>query len=235
MTEIKTSRSIFSTPNLLIGALTVNAIAIGLSEVQRRGLTIRTDRILAENLQRQTRTIDEYAKRINTLNAEIRELRRTATDAQQVIGSLQTIVGIGLNLDRHELETRVIKRLTDGKQIVVQFDQNPSEAHDSKGNILCGPDAESGYLGVFIAGQRYAINYDAAARTWTGAGPSQNANYNSKTRMCGTNTLTYGLEKLGADVSPNKDDLVLWGERLKLDGLNVLRSGHKVGSVIWLD
>lgn len=55
MTEVETSRSIFSTRNLLIGALTVNAIAIGLSEVQRRGLTIRTDSILAENLQRQTR------------------------------------------------------------------------------------------------------------------------------------------------------------------------------------
>src|SRR5579871_5458517 len=51
----------------------------------------------------------------------------------------------------------VVNALNAGKAVMVQFDANPAEDHDENGFVVCGPQANQGYLGVFIAGERYEV------------------------------------------------------------------------------
>jgi len=210
-----------STRTILVVAILLNVVAIGLSEVQRRSLTYRIENLIVRHESvRQTEA--------NRAQANLNEQEKRLADLQSAINALQIFIKDGRFASRQDIEKAIEQRLNAGKNIIIRFDQSDKETRDNNGAILCGPQAETGYLGVFIAGFEYVVSYDSRKHEWKGAGPVQ-----SRPR-CRAQTEVFGPKELREEVSP-KDAIVLWGARFKLQGLDVYLAEQKVGQVAWAD
>jgi hypothetical protein len=216
-----------STRTLLVCALLFSVIAIGLSEVQRRSLVYRIESLISR--QEETRKSEAASLETNLVD----QGKRLA-DLQLSIDALQLLIKDGHFASRQEIQTAIGKRLIGGKTIVFRFDENDRETRDAAGAILCGPEAESGYLGVFIAGEQYRVSYDYVTHRWTGSGPAQTRSRSKESAGCPHVSATYGPKELGRAVDPT-DILVLWGTSFKLDGLDLLLGGRRVGRVVWVN
>lgn len=221
------SQAWISTRTLLVGTLLFSVIAIGLSEVQRRSLVSRIESLISRQ---------EEARRGETarLEANLVDQGKRLADLQSSIGALPLLIKDGHFASRQEIQTAIGKRLIDGKTIVLRFDDSNLESRDAAGAILCGPEAESGYLGVFVAGEEYRVSYDRVTHRWTGSGPAQNKSRSSESTGCPYFSATYGPKDLGQAVDPT-EALVLWGTSLKLNGLDLLLDGRRVGRIVWVD
>lgn len=204
-----------STRTLLVCTLLFCVIAIGLSEVQRRSLIYRIESLISRQ---------EDARKVDSAKL---------ADLQSSVGALQILIKDGHFASRQELQAAIERRLIDGKTVVLRFDDSDLETRDASGAILCGPLAETGYLGVFIAGERYTVSYDHLARRWTASGPAQSGSRDKNSASCQQLSAAYGPKELGRAVDP-KGALVLWGALLKLDGLDVLLDGRRVGRIVWV-
>lgn len=203
----KSAKAFISTRTILIGAVLLNLVAIGLSEVQRRNLTYRIEKEIVGQGQR-------------------------IAEMQAAMGALSVLTKDGRFATPRDIQTAIGQRLADGRSIVIRFDDSPLEARDSAGVIPCGPEVKSGYLGGIVAGEEYAISYDRSSHLWTGSGPAQSAVRDAATGKCGRVSSAYGPEQLKKIVTPT-EALILWGASFKLDGLDVLSGDKKVGRVIW--
>lgn len=212
----KQSQAWISTRALLVCALIFNVAAIGLSEVQRRGLVYRIESLISRQ--------EEARKEDSTRLA----------DLQSSVGALQVLIKDGHFASRQEIQTAIGTRLIDGRTVVLRFDDSNLETRDTAGAILCGPEAESGYLGVFVAGEQYRVSYDHIAHRWTGSGPAQTRLRSKESISCPLLSATYGPKELGQAVDP-ADILILWGTSLKLDGLDLWLDRRRVGRIIWVD
>ncbi len=202
-------------------------VALCLAEVQRRSLV----NDIGEFIQRQGQAYRDEAERIR---AEVSEQGKLIAEMQSAVGALRVLTKDGRFSSSEDVGHAIDNRLQEGKKIVIRFDSSNLESRDPKGAILCGPDAENGYLGVFVAGEEYAIRFDSATHQWIGSGPAQNKTYDGTTSSCMIQTAAYGPAELHEIVLPG-GILVLWGARLKMSGLQVFLSGHKVGRVVWVD
>lgn len=205
-----------STRTILIGALLFNFVAIGLSEVQRRALIHRTESLIS-GLER---NLSVQGKHLASMNASV--------------GALSILIQNGHFASKQEIETRIEQSLIEGKSVVIRFHDSTQEWRDADGAIRCGPEASQSFLGIFVAGEEYRISYDKQNQKWTGAGPAQNGTRDSETAKCANLVATYGPKELQAAVAP-VGALVLWGTKLKLDGLDILLEGRPVGRVVWVE
>jgi len=199
-----------------MGVLLFNLIAIGLSEVQRRALIYRTENLIS-GLER---NLSIQGKHLASMNASV--------------GGLSILIQNGHFASRQEIETRIEQSLIEGKSLVVRFDDSKLEWRDADGAIRCGPEASQSFLGIFVAGEEYRISYDKQNQKWTGAGPAQNGTRDRETAKCTNLAAVYGPKELHAAVAP-VGVLVLWGTKLKLDGLDILLDGRQVGRVVWVE
>ena len=223
---IKPSSQVWiSTRTLLVCTLLFSIIAMGLSEVQRRSLVYRIENLVSRQ---------EEARRSETarLEANLVDQEKRLADLQSSIGALPLLIKDGHFASRQEIQAAIGKRLIDGKTIVFRFDDSNLESRDASGAILCGPEAESGYLGVFVAGEQYRVSYDRVTHRWTGSGPVQDRPRGKSSTSCQEFSATFGPTEMGRVTDPS-NDLVLWGALFKLDGLDVLLGGRRVGRIIW--
>lgn len=220
-----------STRTILVGVLIFNVVAIALSEVQRRSLVDRTEQTAINLVQSRNREaaleMDRLQKVVNDLNSQMKAITWSAA-------SLRIVAGNSLPIDKRKLEAQIVDRLNSGKAVVVLFEDDAREDRDKDGRIRCGAGTEAGYLGAFVAGERYTIAYDRNTGEWTGTGAAQTLGFDPASQTCKSSTSVYGRKELKADVQPGKN-LVLWGAQFQLDGLDVMRGGQKVGSVAWFD
>lgn len=225
MPSKQSSQAWISTRTLLICALLFSVIAIGLSEVQRRSLVYRIESLISRQ---------EEARRSETARLEVNLLDqgKRLAELQSSIGALPLLIKDGHFASRQEIQVAIGKRLIEGKTIVFRFDESSLETRDAAGAILCGPEAESGYLGVFVAGEQYRVSYDRVTHRWTGSGPAQTRPRSKESTDCPHFSATYGPKELGQAVDP-ADTLILWGASLKLDGLDILLDGRRVGRIVW--
>lgn len=173
--------------------------------------------------------------RVERIETVVSRLNQRILDMQRSVGMLQVLVGDNANIDRKQLEARVIQRLNDGKEIVLHFDGSDDEDRDTDGKIRCGPEAANGYLGVFIATEAYSVRYDKETHTWTASGPVQSFPYDPATGNCRSQTSGFSADELREKIRPDDNELVLWGARFRFDGLNVYYIDRKVGYVTWFD
>lgn len=209
----------FSTRALVLYALAFNVVVVVLAEVQRRALVYRIE----EMIERQDNVRKDEALR---LQANIAEQGKRLAEMRSAVGALQVLTKNGRFASAEDAKKAILNRLDDGKKIIIHFDDNELEDRDSSGAILCGPEAERGYLGVFIAGADYVVSYDAQKHEWFGSGPAQNR------PKCLNLKSEFGPKELRAVVTP-QDAIVLWGGRFDLRGLDLYLSGQKVGRVVW--
>lgn len=214
MSSKQSSQARISTRTLLVCTLLFSIIAIGLSEVQRRSLVYRMEGLISRQ---------EELRKSDSANL---------ADLQSSVAALQILIKDGHFASKQEIQAAIAKRLIDGKTIIFRFDESNLETRDTAGAILCGPEAESGYLGVFVAGEQYRVSYDRVTRRWTGSGPAQTRSRSKESTGCPHFSATYGPKELGQAVDPT-DILILWGASLKLDGLDLLLDGRPVGRIIW--
>ena len=205
----------FSTRALLCYALAFNVVVVVLAEVQRRSLVYRIE----EMVERQDDGRKDEARRIH---AEIGEQGKRLAEMQS---AAQVLTKNGRFASSQDVEAAIVRKLEEGKQIIIRFDDSDLENRDSSGAVLCGPEAENGYLGVFIAGAEYTVNYERQTHQWIGTGPVQSR------PSCRGQSSPFGPKELGAEVSPH-EAIVLWGGRFKLRGLDVYLSDQKVGRVV---
>lgn len=220
---------LISTRMLLIGAIAFNVIAMCLAEMQRYGLSEKNRETLVR-LEKEWSA--EQSGRIDQLNKTISSLEKQTNELRWSMGALQILAGSGT--DRRRIEAEIARRLDEGKTIVLQFDDNVGEGRD-EGRIRCGPTEKEGYLGVFAASEKYSISYDKNSHEWKGRGPAYSSAYNPKIGTCADRTATYGPKELGSVVQPSSGAIVLWGSAFQLDGLDVMKSGQKVGSIGSID
>lgn len=216
MSRTKPTPVRISTRAILIGVLLFNFIAIGLSEVQRRALISHTESLIS----RLERDLSVQGKHLASMNASV--------------GALGILIQNGHFASKREIETRIEQSLIEGKSVVIRFDASKLEWRDGDGAIRCGPEASQSFLGIFVAGEEYKISFDKQSRRWMGAGPAQNSTRDPETAKCANLVATYGPQELGAPVAP-LGVLVLWGTKLKLDGLDVLLDGRRVGRIVWVE
>lgn len=216
MPSKRSSQVWISTRTLLVCTLLFSIVAIGLSEVQRRSLVYRIEGLISRQ---------EEARKADSANL---------ANLQSSVGALQVLLKDGNFASRQELQSAIGRRLIDGKTVVVRFDDSDRETRDAAGAILCGPEAESGYLGVFVAGEKYRVSYDRLTHRWTAAGPVQNGSREKSSASCQQQSAAYGPKELGHAVDPN-GVLVLWGALFNLDGLDVLKDGQRVGRIVWVN
>ena len=216
-----------STRAILIGAIIFNVIAVGASEVQRRGLTYRIEELILKQ---------DKARSDETMRIEkgIADQGRRVADMQSAIGALRVLIKDGRFASTSDIETAIAQRLTDGSSITIRFDNSALETRDGTGAILCGPEAASGYLGAFVAGEEYTISYDKSSQQWTGFGPAQSMARDKATGKCTNLKNVYGPKDLHKTVTP-ADALILWGATLKLNGLDISFEDKKVGRVVWVN
>lgn len=226
MPSKRSSQVWISTRTLLVCTLLFSIIAIGLSEVQRRSLVYRIEALISRQ---------EDARRSATarLEANLADQGKRLAELQSSIGALPILIKDGHFASRRELQTAIGRRLLDGKTVVFRFDDSNLETRDAAGAILCGPEAEGGYLGVFVAGEQYRVSYDRVTQRWTGSGPAQSRSRSKDSTNCPHFGATYGPKELGQTVDPT-DALILWGATLKLDGLNLFLDGRRVGRIVWV-
>jgi len=205
-----------STRAILIGALLFNLVAIGLSEVQRRTLVHHTEGLISDLGQ----NIRDQGKHLATMNDSI--------------GALSVLIKDGHFASKQEINARIEQLLVQGKSVVIRFDDSKLEWRDAQGAIQCGPEASQSFLGIFVAGEEYRISYDKQNQKWTGAGPAQNGTRDRETAKCANLVAAYGPKELHATVAP-AGVLVLWGTKLKLDGLDITLDGRDVGRVVWVE
>jgi hypothetical protein len=216
-----------STRAILIGAVLFNVIAVGFSEVQRRGLTYRIEEvILKQDKVRKDETV--------RIENEIADQGRRVAEMRSAIGALPVLIKDGRFASTPDVEAAIAQRLTEGNSIIIRFDNNTLETRDGAGAILCGPEAASGYLGAFVAGEEYTISYDKLSHQWTGSGPAQSMARDQATGKCTNFKNVYGPKELHKIVTP-ADALILWGASLKLNGLDISLEDKKVGRVVWVD
>lgn len=227
MLSNQSAQSWISTRALLIGALLFSVIAIGLSEVQRRSLVYRIENLIFA--QEKTRQAE-----IVRLEASLADQGKRLTDLQLSIGALQILIKNDHFASKDEIQSAIGKRLIDGKNVILRFDDSDRETRNSAGAILCGAEAEGGYLGVFVAGEQYTVSYDHLTHRWTGSGPAQNRSNTNDSTSCLRVSATYGPKELGQAVEP-VGALVLWGALLQLDGLDLLLNGQRVGRIVWVN
>jgi len=220
-----------STRAILTGAVLFNVVAIGLSEVQRRGLIYRAEEMMIRlDQNRNHETVAQLAR----LQKTVDELDKQIKDVSLSVASLRIIANVALNVDKAKLATRVADRLNDGRPVVILFDDNAREDRDQNGHIRCGPSTQNGYLGAFVAGGQYTVSYNRLTHQWTGSGPAQSRSSGKDSGSCLQETAIYGPKELGKTITP-ADAVVLWGAQFKLDGLALLLDGHPVGRVVWGD
>jgi hypothetical protein len=220
---------LISTRMLLIGAIAFNVIAMCLAEMQRYGLSEKNrDTLIRLEKERSA----EQSKRIDQLNKTISSLEKDTSELRWSMGALQILARSAT--DRRRVEAEIARQLNEGKTIILQFDDNVTEDRD-EGRIRCGPSTDKGYLGVFIASEKYSISYDKNLHEWRGSGPSQSSAYNPKTGTCADRKAIYGPKELGSVVQPSSGAIILWGSAFQLDGLDVLISGRRVGSIGSID
>ena len=205
-----------STRAILISVLLFNFIAIGLSEVQRRALIYRTQNLIS-GLER---TLSVQGKHLASMNASV--------------GALSILIQNGHFASKQEIETRIEQSLVEGKSVVIRFDDSKLEWRDADGAIRCGLEASQSFLGIFVAGEEYRISYDKQNQKWTGAGPAQNSTRDRETAKCTNLVAAYGPKELQAAVAP-AGVLVLWGTKLKLDGLDIAIGDRHVGRIVWVE
>jgi hypothetical protein len=208
-------RASISTRSLLIAAMAFNLVAMGLAEVQRSALSD----VNRDATQRTDQTLKQLQKKLD--------------DLQWAIRVLQIMADSGSGTER--LEARIASRLNEGKTVSVQFDSNSREDRTNNGDIRCGPGTQNGYLGVFVASQRYVVGYDVKTKRWTGTGPLQTSALDPKTGTCGNRTAAYGPKELGAEVLPGRGQIILWGASFSLKGLQIYEANQKVGTIEWAD
>lgn len=227
MPSKQSSQAWISTRTLLICALLFSVIAIGLSEVQRRSLVYRIESLISRQ---------EEARRSETarLEANLVDQGKRLADMQSSIGALPLLIKDGHFASRQEIKAAIGKRLIEGKTIVFRFDESSLETRDAAGAILCGPEAENGYLGVFVAGEQYRVSYDRVTHRWIGSGPVQNRPRGNNSTGCAEYSAAFGPTEMGRVTDPG-DNLVLWGALFKLDGLDISLDGRRVGRIIWMN
>lgn len=215
------------TRTILIGVFLFVVIAICSSEVQRRSLIYRIQNMISQ--QEEARKAETASFQTNLVDQ-----RKRLADLQSSVGALQLLVKDGHFASRQEIQSAIGKRLIDGKSIILRFNDSEFETRDGGGAILCGPEAEGGHLGVFVAGQQYTISYDHITHQWTGSGPVRSKPNNKDSTSCLQNVGTYGPKEMGKSIDPDRA-LVLWGAQLKLDGLDLLLEGRRVGRIVWVN
>lgn len=126
----------------------------------------------------------------------------------------------------------VVKLALAGKPIIVRFDDSPLEDREPNGDILCGPKAENGYLGIFIAGASYEIMFDAKLGSWKSSGPNQrNGRYKESCAPLETTHTVADLKPMRP--RPENGDLIIWGAPFRFDAALAVHDakGQKVGTV----
>lgn len=205
-----------STRTILIGALLFNFVAIGLSEVQRRALIHRTESLIS-GLER---NLSVQGKHLASMNASV--------------GALSILIQNGHFASKQEIETRIEQSLIEGKSVIIRFHDSTQEWRDADGAIRCGPEANRSFLGIFIAGEEYRISYDVQNQQWTGTGPAQNSTRDRETAKCANVVAAYTPKELHTVVAP-VGVLVLWGTKMRLDGLDITLDGSRVGRIVWVE
>lgn len=215
------NRGLLSTRALLIYALAFFFVAVALAEVQRRALVFH----IAELIERQDRG---RKSEIGQLQEALTDQSRRIAEMHSAVGVLQVLTKYGRFASDEDVKWSILDRLKRGKKIIIHFDDSELENRDAAGNILCGPETASGYLGVFVAGADYVVSYNAQNHQWSGVGPAQNR------PKCLTLDSEFGPKELRTVVTP-QEAIVLWGGRFDLRGLNVYLSDQKVGRVAWVE
>lgn len=199
------------TLKVLVGLVIFNVIGIGLSEVQRWKLA----RSSLEQFTISTDAIAFLTKQLAVVTAELRAQR-----------------GQDRPVDWDGERSAAAVLLNAKATLLVRFDDSVNELKGADSRVLCGPEAQNSYLGIFVAGEIYKVSFDKSAQRWRGTGPSQMFGYDPITKTCSPLTMELGPADTQGAIKPESEKLVIWGAVFQVDGKALKLGGAKVGELI---